>query len=156
MRNSISFGDGIYKTNDGGRTWAHLGLAKTERFARIAIDPRNPRTVIAAALGRAFGPSQERGIYRSTDGGATWQRTLFVNETTGASDVAIDPKDPSIVYAGMYDYLRQPWHFRSGGPGSGLFRSSDGGVTWKKLTDPVLNNGLPGARLIGRIGVRLN
>lgn len=156
VRNSISFGDGIYKTTDGGRTWTHLGLEKTERFARIVIDPANPQTVLAAALGHAFGPNQERGVFRSTDGGKSWQRTLFVNETTGASDIAIDPKDPSIVYAAMYDYLRQPWFFRSGGPGSGLFKSSDGGVTWKKLTDPALRNGLPGARLIGRIGISIH
>ena len=156
VRNSISFGDGIYKTADGGRTWTHLGLEKTERFARIVIDPANPQTVLAAALGHAFGPNQERGVFRSTDGGKSWQRTLFVNETTGASDIAIDPKDPRIVFAGMYDYLRQPWFFRSGGPGSGLFKSSDGGVTWKKLTDPALRNGLPGARLIGRIGVSIH
>ncbi len=156
VRNSISFGDGIYKTTDGGRSWAHLGLNETERFSRIAIHPANPRTVVAAAMGRAFGAGQQRGIFRSTDAGATWQRTLFVNETTGASDVAIDPKDPNVVYAGMYDYLRQPWFFRSGGPGSGLYRSSDGGVTWKKLTDPALKNGLPGARLIGRIGVSIH
>lgn len=156
VRNSISFGDGIYKSADGGRTWKHLGLKDSERFSRIAIHPTNPQIVMAAALGHAFGPGGERGIYRSTDGGATWTRTLFVNDTTGASDVAIDPKDPNIVYAGMYDYLRQPWFFRSGGPGSGLFRSADGGVTWKKLTDPALKNGLPGAKLIGRVGVSIH
>ena len=127
MRNSISLGDGIYKTTDGGRTWEHLGLKETERFSRIVLHPANPQVVLAAAMGRAFGPSQERGIFRTTDGGATWQRTLFVSDTTGASDVAIDPKDPNIVYAGMYDYMRQPWAFRSGGPGSGLYRSADGG-----------------------------
>ena len=104
-------------------------------------------------MGKAFGPGGERGVYRSTDGGATWTRTLAGNETTGASDVAIDPEDPNIVYAGLYDYLRQPWYFRSGGPGSGLYRSTDGGVSWTKLTDPALKNGLPGARLIGRVGV---
>jgi photosystem II stability/assembly factor-like uncharacterized protein len=87
-------------------------------------------------MGRAFGAGPQRGIFRSTDAGATWQRTLFGNDTTGASDVAIDPKDPNVVSAGMYDYLRQPWFFRSGGPGSGLYRSADGGITWKKLTDP--------------------
>jgi len=156
VRNSISFGDGIYKSTDGGRTWAHLGLEKTERFSRIVVDPRNPQTVLAAALGRAFGPNKERGMYRSTDGGKTWRQTLFVNDSTGASDVAIDPKDSNIVYAGMYDYLRQPWAFRSGGPGSGLYKSVDGGVTWKKLTDPALKNGLPGARLIGRIGISIH
>ena len=156
VRNSISFGDGIYKTTDGGRTWKHLGLKDSERFSRIVIDPSNPQVVLAAAMGHAFGPGGERGIYRSADAGATWQRTLFVNESTGASDVAIDPRDPKIVYAGMYDYLRQPWSFRSGGPGSGLFRSSDGGLTWKKLTDPALKNGLPGAGLIGRVGISIH
>jgi photosystem II stability/assembly factor-like uncharacterized protein len=156
VRNSISYGDGIYKSTDGGRSWKHLGLKETERFSRIAISPTDPQVVFAAALGHAFGPNGERGIFRSGDGGATWQRTLFVNETTGASDVAIDPKDPQIVYAGMYDYLRQPWFFRSGGPGSGLYRSSDGGKTWRKLTDPALKNGLPGAKLIGRIGVSVH
>ncbi|HSC30023.1 MAG TPA: hypothetical protein VLD67_22270 [Vicinamibacterales bacterium] len=156
VRNSISFGDGIYKTTDGGRSWTHLGLKGTERFSRIVIHPTNPQVVLAAATGRAFGSSQERGIYRSTDGGATWARTLFTNETSGASDVAIDPADPDVVYAGMYDYLRQPWYFRSGGPGSGLYRSNDGGVTWTKLTDPALKNGLPGARLVGRVGVSIH
>ena len=156
VRNSVSFGDGIYKTIDGGRTWTHLGLKETERFSRIVINPTNPKVVLAAATGRAFGPSQERGIYRTTDGGSTWTRTLFTNETSGASDVAIDPADPNIVYAGMYDYMRQPWFFRGGGPGSGLYRSTDGGVTWTKLTDPALKNGLPGAKLVGRIGVSIH
>ena len=156
VRNSISFGDGIYRTTDGGRTWKHLGLEATERFARIVIDPTNPQTIFAAALGHAFGPNAERGVYRSRDGGETWNRVLYVNETTGASDVAVDPADPRIVYAGMYDYLRRPWHLRSGGPGSGLYRSSDGGDTWVRLTDPALKNGLPGARLIGRIGISIH
>ncbi len=156
VRNSISFGDGIYKTTDGGRSWKHLGLKASERFSRIVIHPTNPAIVIAAAMGPAFGAGGERGIYRSADGGATWQRTLHVNDTTGASDVAIDPQDPNVVYAGMYDYLRQPWAFRSGGPGSGLYRSADGGLTWKKLTDPSLQNGLPGAKLIGRIGLSIH
>ena len=156
VRNSISFGDGIYKTTDGGRTWGHLGLTDTERFSRIAIDPDDPETVFAAAMGHAWGPNAERGLFRSRDGGATWQKVLYVNATTGASDVAIDPSDPDIVYAGMYDYLRRPWHFRSGGPGSGLFRSTDGGDTWTRLTDPTLDNGLPGAGLLGRVGVSVH
>jgi photosystem II stability/assembly factor-like uncharacterized protein len=156
VRNSISFGDGIYKSVDGGATWRHLGLKDSERFSRIVIHPANSQIILAAAMGHAFGPNQERGIYRSTDGGATWRRVLYVNPTTGASDVAMDPQDPNIVYAGMYDYLRQPWHFRSGGPGSGLYRSTDGGVTWQKLTDPALKNGLPGARLIGRSGISIH
>src|SRR5262245_18790286 len=156
VRNSISFGDGVYKSTDGGKTWRHLGLKDSERFARIVIHPANPQIVIAAAMGHAFGPNEERGVFRSTDGGATWQRTLYVNATTGASDVTFDPHDPQIVYAGMYDYLRQPWHFRSGGAGSGLYRCGDGGMTWKKLTDPAMKSGLPGARLLGRSGVAVS
>ena len=153
VRNSVSFGDGIYKTVDGGRTWKHLGLEATERFSRIVVNPLNPEIVFAAAMGHEWGPNKERGLYRSTDGGASWRNVLYVNETTGASDVCFDSKNPYIIYAGMYDYLRKPWHFRSGGSGSGLYRSSDGGETWIKLTDPALKNGLPGARLIGRIGL---
>ena len=153
VRNSISFGDGIYKTTDGGRTWKNLGLRQSERFSRIVIHPSNPQIVLAAAMGHAFGRNTERGIFRSADGGATWNRTLSVDDTTGASDVAVDPGNPDIVYAGMYDYQRQPWHFRSGGPGSGLYRSKDGGVTWTKLTDAALKNGLPGGKVLGRIGV---
>jgi photosystem II stability/assembly factor-like uncharacterized protein len=156
VRNSISFGDGIYKSTDGGKSWRHLGLLDTERFSRIVIHPSHPDTVFAAAMGHAFGRNTERGVFRSTDGGVTWQRVLYVDDTTGASDIAIDPQDPAIVYAGMYDYQRRPWHFRSGGSGSGLYRSADGGSTWTKLTDPALHNGLPGARLLGRIGISVS
>ena len=156
VRNSISIGDGIYRSTDGGATWAHLGLSDTERFSRIVIHPRNPRIVFAAAMGHAWGPNEERGLFRSSDAGDTWERVLYMNETTGASDVAIDPLNPDIVYAGMYDYLRRPWHFRSGGPGSGLFRSTDGGDSWARLTDPALANGLPGTGVIGRVGVSVH
>ena len=156
VRNSISIGDGIYRSTDGGTTWTHLGLTDTERFSRIVIHPRDPGIVFAAAMGHAWGPNEERGLYRSRDGGDTWQRILHGNETTGASDVAIDPRDPDILYAGMYDYLRRPWHFRSGGPGSGLFRSTDGGDSWTRLTDPALANGLPGAGVVGRVGVSVH
>jgi photosystem II stability/assembly factor-like uncharacterized protein len=152
-RNSTSVGDGIYKSNNGGRTWTHLGLKDSERFSRIVVNPKDPRIVFAAAMGHEWGSNEERGLFRSTDGGATWKRVLYVNPTTGASDVVLDGGDPNVVYAGMYDYLRRPWHFRSGGPGSGLYRSADGGETWVKLTDPALHNGLPGAHPLGRIGV---
>ena len=152
-RNSTSVGDGIYKTTDGGRTWAHLGLKETERFSRIIVNPKDPRIVFAAAMGHEWGPNEERGVFRSTDAGATWKRVLYVGPTTGASDVAFDGGDPNVVYAGMYDYMRRPWHFRSGGPGSGLYRSADGGATWTKLTDPALHNGLPGVHILGRIGI---
>jgi photosystem II stability/assembly factor-like uncharacterized protein len=153
LRNCISFGDGIYKTTDGGKTWTNLGLRDSERFTRIAVNPKNPKVVYAAAMGHLWGPNRERGLFRSTDAGATWKQVLYVNAQTGASDVAVDPADPNIVYCGMYEVLRQPWHLQSGGPGSGLFRSADGGETWTKLTDPELKNGLPGAKLIGRVGV---
>jgi len=152
-RNTASFGDGIYKSLDGGKTWKHLGLKGTERFSRIIVNPLVPDIVFAAAMGHEWGSNKERGVYRSTDGGSTWKNILYKNETTGACDLRFDPKNPNIVYAGMYDYLRKPWLFRSGGPGSGLYRSSDGGDTWVKLTDPALENGLPGAGLIGRIGI---
>lgn len=154
-RNSISYGDGLYKTTDGGKTWKNVGLRDSQRFSRIVVDPKTPSIVYAAAMGHAFGPSPERGIYRSNDAGATWKRVLYVDDRTGASDVAVDPQNPRIVYAGMYQYLRTPWSFSSGGPGSGLYRSADGGETWTKLTDPKLHNGLPGAKLIGRIGLSI-
>lgn len=155
VRNTASYGDGIYKTLDGGKTWKHLGLENTERFARIVVNPLHTKIVFAAAMGHEFGLNAERGLYRSTDGGNTWKKVLYVNDTTGASDVTLDPTNPNVVFAGMYDYLRQPWHFRSGGPGSGLYRSTDGGDTWVKLTDPALHNGLPAGPL-GRIDVRVS
>jgi photosystem II stability/assembly factor-like uncharacterized protein len=154
-RNSTSFGDGIYRSLDGGKTWEHLGLSGTERFARLAIHPRDSNIVYAAAMGHEWGANEERGVYRSTDAGRTWTRVLFVNATTGASDLAIDPGNPNIIYAGMYDYLRQPWHFRSGGPGSGLYRSSDGGQSWTRLTDPAREHGLPKG-MLGRIGLAVS
>lgn len=156
VRNSISYGDGIYKTTDGGRTWRHVGLRDSERFSRIVIDPHDPQIVFAAAMGHAFGPNEQRGVFRSTDGGESWEQVLYVDEKTGASDVAIDPENPDIVYAGMYQYVRQPWTFESGGPGSGLYRSTDGGSTWAELTDPDVNNGLPGAETIGRVGMSVH
>jgi photosystem II stability/assembly factor-like uncharacterized protein len=154
-RNSTSFGDGIYRSLDGGKSWTHLGLARSERFSRVAINPHDSSLVFAAAMGHEWGASEERGVYRSTDAGKAWTRVLFVNATTGAGDLAIDPANPKIVYAAMYDYLRQPWHFRSGGPGSGLYRSSDGGTSWTRLTDPALANGLPKGTL-GRIGLTVS
>lgn len=155
-RNDISYGDGIYRSNNGGNTWLPLGLKNTERFSEIAIHPKNPEIVYAAAMGTAWSPNEERGIFRSTNGGETWKRVLFVNNTTGASSVCINPQNPDIIYAGMYDYLRQPWHFRSGGPGSGLYRSHDGGDTWELLTNPQLKNGLPGKKILGRIDINIS
>ncbi|MHB8146560.1 MAG: WD40/YVTN/BNR-like repeat-containing protein [Vulcanimicrobiaceae bacterium] len=151
-RNTASPGDGIFVSQDAGKTWRAAGLRSTEHIAKIAIDPRDPKVAIVAALGPEWTTGGERGLYRTQDGGVTWARVLYVNPTTGGSDVAFDPADPDIVYAGTFDFLRRPWTFRGGGAGSGLYRSSDNGRTWTKLTDPALHDGLPGGA-INRVGV---
>ena len=151
-RNSTSIGDGIYRSTDAGQTWTHLGLSDTERFSRIRVHPSNPDVVWAGALGHAWGPNEERGVFRSTDGGDTWERVLYVDDSTGAADLTLDPHNPRVLYAAMYDYRRRPYHFRSGGPGSGLYKTVDGGVSWTRLTSPERDNGLPEGPL-GRIGV---
>jgi photosystem II stability/assembly factor-like uncharacterized protein len=153
-RNSASIGDGVYKSLDAGRSWSHVGLADTEKTARIRIHPTDPDVVYVASLGHEWGANEERGVFRSRDGGASWDKVLYVDENTGASDLAIDPENPRFLYAGMYDFRRFPWGFRSGGPGSGLYRSRDGGDTWEKLTDPTKKNGLPEGPL-GRIGISI-
>ncbi|HSN87002.1 MAG TPA: hypothetical protein VL025_09610 [Thermoanaerobaculia bacterium] len=150
-RNSVSVGDGVYKSNDGGRTWQRAGLEKTERIHRILLDPRNPRVAYAAALGQAWGENPERGVFKTEDGGKTWRRVLYVDERTGAADLVIDPENPNKLFAAMWDYRRWPWSFRSGGPGSGLYVSHDAGETWRRLTE---DNGLPKGTL-GRIGLAI-
>jgi photosystem II stability/assembly factor-like uncharacterized protein len=149
MRSQISYGNGVYKSTDGGRTWKHLGLDDTRQIGRVVVDPKNPDVVFVAALGHAYGPNPERGVFRSKDGGATWQKVLFQNDGVGAVDLAIDPKDPKIVYATLWNTRRPPWSIYppSYGPGSGLYKSVDGGTTWKALTA-----GLP-SEAVGRIGV---
>jgi photosystem II stability/assembly factor-like uncharacterized protein len=151
-RNTADSGDGIWYSSDGAKHWKRLGLEQSGSIAKIAISPRDSRIVLAAALGHEFAPGGDRGIYRSTDGGAHWTRVLYVNETTGGSDLAFDAKHPNIVYAGTFDFLRRPWTLRSGGPGSGLYKSYDAGKTWIRLTDPRLHNGLPPGP-INRVGV---
>ena len=146
-RNSVSVGDGIYKTTDGGDSWQRMGLEESERIARIVIDPQHGDTVYVAATGHLWDAGPQRGVFRTRDGGKTWQRVLFVNEDTGCADIAIDPADPKTLYAAMWQFRRKPWSFSSGGPGSGLYRSHDGGDTWVRLT-----NGLPKGDL-GRIGI---
>jgi photosystem II stability/assembly factor-like uncharacterized protein len=150
IRSHISVGQGIYKSSDAGRTWTLAGLDKTGRIARIAIDPSNPDVVLACALGHAYGPQPERGVFRTSDGGKTWQRTLFADENTGCSDMAMDPRNPRVVFAGMWQIEIHTWGRDSGGPGSGLFVSRDGGVTWTRLR----GSGLP-ARPVGRIALAI-
>ncbi len=149
-RNSTSFGNGVYRSTDAGRTWTHLGLDDTERIKRIAVDPANPDVAYVCALGHAWGPNEERGVFRTTDAGRTWSKILYKNATTGCSDIAMDPSDPKTLYAGMYTYLRKPWRFDSGGGETALYKSTDGGDTWKKLT-----NGLP-TEPMDRFGVAVS
>jgi len=151
LRGNISYGDGVYRSNDAGKTWKNLGLRDTQHIPRVLVDPRNPDVVLVAALGHAFAPNAERGVFRTTDGGKTWNKVLYVDDHTGATDLALAPSNPSIVFAAMYQVQRQPWTFTSGGPGSGLYRSTDGGVTWKKLS----GGGLPEG-VLGRIGVSVS
>jgi photosystem II stability/assembly factor-like uncharacterized protein len=133
-RNSTSVGTGVYKSTDAGDTWKLTGLDDSERIARIVIDPKNSDVVYVAATGHLWNSNDQRGVYKSTDGGKTWQRVLFVDKDTGCSDVAVDPQEPRIVYAGMWQFRRSPYFFTSGGPGSGFYKSTDAGKTWAKLT----------------------
>ena len=135
---TTSHGDGVYRSTDAGRTWTHMGLAPTRAISRIRIHPSDPDLVYVAAQGSPFSPTPERGIYRSTDGGENWELVLHVDENTGASDLAMDRTNPRILYASMWDHDREPWYIRSGGPGSGFWKSTDGGDTWEEI-----NAGLP-------------
>ncbi len=150
IRSHISVGQGIYKSTDAGKTWTLMGLEKTGRIARIMIDPRNPDIVLVAAVGHAYGPQQERGVFRTTDGGRNWERVLFVDEKTGCSDVVMDPNNSRILFAGMWPFEIHTWGRESGGPGSGLYKSTDGGTTWRKLT----GHGLP-SRPTGKFGLAI-
>jgi photosystem II stability/assembly factor-like uncharacterized protein len=150
IRSHISVGNGIYKSLDAGKTWTAMGLEKTGRIGNVIIDPRNPDIVLACALGHAYGPQPERGVFRTTDGGKNWEKVLFVDESTGCSDMGMDPNNPRILYAGMWQLEIHTYGRTSGGPGSGLFKSTDGGMTWKRLE----GHGLPKPP-VGRIAVRV-
>ncbi|MBV9435619.1 MAG: hypothetical protein JOZ44_06185 [Acidobacteria bacterium] len=150
MRSQISYGDGMYKSSDGGRTWRNIGLRDTRQIGRILVDPRNPDVVLVAALGHAYGENEERGVFRSADGGSTWQKVLFKDASTGAIDLAWNAGNPQVVYASLWQVRRPPWNVYppASGPGSGLYKSEDEGKTWKQIT----GNGFPSEGL-GRIGI---
>ncbi len=151
IRSNVAIGNGIYKSTDGGRHWQHLGLEDTGRIGRVIVHPTNPDIVFAAAMGHSYGPQQERGVFRTTDGGLTWDRVLFVDENTGASDIVMDPNNPEILFAGMWQLEIWTWGRQSGGPGSGLYTSRDGGTTWEKME----GHGLPSPPL-GKIGLSMS
>src|SRR5678809_867257 len=134
VRNSVSFGDGVYKSTDGGKTWQHMGLKDTERISAIVINPQNPDIVYIGALGHAFGPNEERGVFMTTDGGKTWAKTLYIDNQHGVADLEIDPTNPNILYAGMWSFERKPWTHRSGSEKGGVYKSIDGGRTFRSIT----------------------
>ena len=152
LRGNVIQGDGVYKSADAGRTWTHVGLERTMVVSRIRVHPTNPDIVYVAALGDPYGPNPERGIFKSSDGGKTWSSVLSRNDQTGAADLSMDPKNPDVLYAGFWEVFRTPHSLSSGGPGSGLFKTTDGGKTWTELTK---NPGLP-APLWGKVGVSVS
>ena len=152
IRGNVSNGDGVYRSDDAGKTWVYVGLADTRQISRVKIHPKNPDVVYVGALGHAFGPNAERGVFRSSNGGKTWKKVLFRNDSTGISDLVIDPSDPKVLFAAFWQAGRKPWLLSSGGAGSGIFKSTDGGDTWKELTK---NPGLPKST-IGNIGITVS
>ncbi|HVH88414.1 MAG TPA: hypothetical protein VM912_16965 [Terriglobales bacterium] len=151
IRNNILQGNGVFKSTDAGKTWHFIGLEDTRHIGRLAVHPKNPDIVFVAALGHAYGRNAERGVFRSTDGGKTWQKVLYKDDQTGAIDVVFDPSNPSILYAALWQAYRTPYSMVSGGPGSGLYRSADGGTTWTQIK----GNGFPSG-VLGRIGVAVS
>jgi photosystem II stability/assembly factor-like uncharacterized protein len=152
FRGNIIQGDGVYKTSDAGKTWTEVGLANTQVISKIRIHPTNPDIVFAAALGHTYNPNPERGVFRSKDGGKTWDRVLFRDERTGAVDLVMDPTNPDVLYAAFWQVHRTPWSMESGGPGGGLFKSTDGGTTWTEITK---NPGMPSG-LWGKAGISVS
>jgi photosystem II stability/assembly factor-like uncharacterized protein len=152
IRGNVSHGDGVWKTTDGGKTWAFMGLGDTRQIAKVRVHPTNPDLVYVAAQGHVWGPNTERGIFRSKDGGKNWQKILYRDDSTGAADLAMDPNNPNVLYAGFWQAHRKPWMLVSGGKGSGMFKTTDGGDTWTEITR---NSGLPKG-LWGNIGISVS
>jgi photosystem II stability/assembly factor-like uncharacterized protein len=152
IRGNVSHGDGVYRSTDAGKTWAHVGLEKTEQIGRLLVHPKDPDLVYVAALGHTFGPNPERGVFRSRDGGRSWEKVLFVDDKTGAVDIAMDATNPRVLYAAFWQASRTPWSMDSGGPGSSLWKSTDGGDKWTKLE----HEGLPKKSVWGRVGVTVS
>src|SRR4051812_941540 len=141
IRNDVATGKGVYLSTDAGTTWKFMGLKNAGQIANIVIDPQNSNIVFVGVLGHAWGPNPDRGVFRTTDGGKTWDKVLYVNDTTGVTDLIMDPTNPMVLYSAMWQMVRHPWMMDNGGPGSGIFRSVGGGRTWKRLW-----GGLPGGK----------
>jgi photosystem II stability/assembly factor-like uncharacterized protein len=152
IRGNVSHGDGVYKSNDAGKTWKRVGLEDTRQIPRIRVHPKNPDLVYVAALGHVWGPNEQRGVFRSKDGGKTWEKILSRGNKAGAIDLILDPSNPNIIYAGFWEVYRKPWTLESGGPGGGIFKSTDGGDTWNELTK---NPGMPKG-MVGKIGIAVS
>ena len=152
IRGDVITGDGIYKSTDGGKSWHYAGLRDTHTTSAIVVDPRNPEVVYAASMGHVFKSNSDRGVFKSTDGGKTWTKVLYVDAKTGAIDLVMDPRDPQVLYAAMWQAYRTPWTLQDGGPGSGLYKSTDGGARWQEISR---NAGFPQGTL-GRIGVAVS
>jgi photosystem II stability/assembly factor-like uncharacterized protein len=151
-REDLTYGTGVYRSTDGGGSWQHLGLNDTQQIGDVVVDPRDADRVYVAAIGHAFGPNAERGVFRTTDGGRTWRKVLFLNDSTGAMDLTIDPTNPRILFASMWKFQRTPWSMEAGGGRSGLWKTTDGGDTWREIT---FNAGIP-KKALGKIGISIS
>jgi photosystem II stability/assembly factor-like uncharacterized protein len=152
IRGNVSHGDGVYKSTDAGKTWKHIGLEDTRQISRVRVHPKNPDIVYVAALGHVWGPNEQRGVFKSIDGGKTWKKVLFKSAKAGVSDFILDPANPNVLYAGLWEVYRKPWTLESGGPDGGIHKSTDGGETW---TDISKNPGLPKG-IVGKIGITVS